>query len=452
MCRFAPQTMSVARILVVDATPSQEGCLASILREGGYSVVSARTSTEALAQLDHFMPDLTFLDMRLPDVKSTDLMRQFLDASPETKIISTASGGTIVDVVEWMRAGAYDCMVKPISTKSLLSSVDRALSVSRKTYGATVPVNFEDMIGSSSIFRSTLAAVRKVCHSNSAVFLTGESGTGKSTAAWAIHTQSSRAKRSFVRIDCATFACATTVKEFCARLTRARLATSEGGTLFLDNVCDLDSTLQPRLLEFVENTADASSSEKEIVRFICATRLDPLDEIRKGRLRSDLFYRLFILPIHMPSLRSRGRDVVEIAEHKLTTLSKNQNRSFVGLSSEVEDLFLSLSWPGNILELHNILQNIVTFNDAKIVTKTMIPEAVLRYFDATLNAQHEPANFDKYRGKTLSEIERIAIEHTLADNDGSVPKAASALGVSPSTIYRKLESWRQEDAEQTCPK
>jgi len=192
----------------------------------------------------------------------------------------------------------------------------------------------------------------------------------------------------------------------------------------------------------------ATRPRKVNVRIVCATNRDPIDAVRRGQFREDLYYRLFVVPIHMPPLRDRGDDVIEIAEAALARFSAEEGRQFDGLDPSVRALFLGLSWPGNVRQVLNVIRNVVVLNDGGTVTPDMLPDSLVTAQNAPLNiaapAPDPKANLalDELLGKPLAEVERLVIEATLARHGGSVPRAARVLDLSPSTLYRKLESWR----------
>jgi DNA-binding NtrC family response regulator len=210
----------------------------------------------------------------------------------------------------------------------------------------------------------------------------------------------------------------------------------------------MDVALQTKLLRFLQTSmvqpVGATRPRKVNVRIICATNRDPLEAVRRRQFREDLYYRLYVVPIHMPPLRDRGTDVIEIAEAALARFSTEENRDFDGLDPEVRRLFLGLAWPGNVRQLLNVIRNVVVLNDGGRVTPDMLPPELVR---ADPDQDGPEATVPgptavQLVGLTLAEIEQLVIEATLARFGGSVPRAARVLDVSPSTLYRKLESWR----------
>jgi two-component system, repressor protein LuxO len=236
-------------------------------------------------------------------------------------------------------------------------------------------------------------------------------------------------------------------------------AAADGGTLFLDEICEMDLNLQTKMLRFLQTSTitpvGATRPRKIDVRIICATNRNPLDEVRAGRFREDLYYRLHVVPIHMPPLRERGEDVIEIAERLLVGMAREEGRGFQGLSPQVRDIFRALPWPGNVRQLINVLRNVVVLNDGPVVEATMLPTELQGAFSplpmgdgqgATGRVVGGQGSLDILTGRTLAEIERYAIEAALVRHGGSVPRAALELDVSPSTLYRKREAWLRADS------
>jgi DNA-binding NtrC family response regulator len=304
------------------------------------------------------------------------------------------------------------------------------------------------------------AKIRSVAASMATVFITGESGTGKELCAQAIHDGSARASGPFIALNCGAIPPDLLESEVFGHMKGSfagaisdkpgAAAAADGGTLFLDEICEMDAALQTRLLRFLQTSTvqpvGATRPRKVNVRIICATNRDPLEAVRRGQLREDLYYRLYVVPIHMPPLRDRGTDVIEIAEAALARFSAEENRLFEGLDPAVRALFLRLRWPGNVRQLLNVIRTVVVLNAGGRVTPDMLPpDLVQTQAGATADgpAAAAPPAFDQMVGRTLAEIEQIVIEATIARCGGSVPKAARVLDVSASTLYRKRDGWRQ---------
>ncbi|MFM7444828.1 MAG: sigma 54-interacting transcriptional regulator, partial [Tabrizicola sp.] len=225
---------------------------------------------------------------------------------------------------------------------------------------------------------------------------------------------------------------------------------ADGGTLFLDEICEMAPALQTKLLRFLQTSTvqpvGATRPRKVNVRIVCATNRDPLDAVRRGHFREDLYYRLYVVPIHMPPLRDRGQDVIEIAEAALSRFAQEEGRQFHGLDPTTRALMQSLPWPGNVRQLLNVMRNVVVLNEGGWVTPDMLPPGLA---DEGAPVQPVPTPLatpdalalESLMGLPLAEAERRLIEATLALYGGSIPKTARVLDVSPSTLYRKIEAW-----------
>jgi DNA-binding NtrC family response regulator len=314
-------------------------------------------------------------------------------------------------------------------------------------------------LGSSEAMQAVYAKIRAVARSMATVFITGESGTGKELCAQAIHDGSARASGPFIALNCGAIPPDLLESEVFGHMKGSftgaisdkpgAAAAADGGTLFLDEICEMDVGLQTKLLRFLQTSmvqpVGATRPRKVNVRIICATNRDPLEAVQDGRFREDLYYRLYVVPIHMPPLRDRGEDVIEIAEAALARFAAEEHRPFDGITPEVRALFRRLRWPGNVRQLLNVIRNVVVLNEGGVVTVDMLPPGLARDAEhgqgAAIDAVPDGPRAGELVGRTLAEAERMVIEATLARVNGSVPKAARMLDVSPSTLYRKMESW-----------
>ncbi|HEU4839625.1 MAG TPA: sigma 54-interacting transcriptional regulator [Micavibrio sp.] len=224
---------------------------------------------------------------------------------------------------------------------------------------------------------------------------------------------------------------------------RGAVAQASGGTMFLDEIAEMAPDMQTKLLRFLQNLTyrkvGGSKDEKANVRIICATNKDPLEEIRSGSLRQDLYYRLHVVPVHMPPLRQRRNDIIDLADYFLKLYSREEGKSFRSFSPEAERIMTGASWPGNVRQLQNIVRGIAVLHDGKIVTSSMLPPSLRESGSAAKSAAP-----DKTRGDCvfpLWQVERDAIESAIALCEGNIPKAAAMLEISPSTIYRKKMQW-----------
>lgn len=457
-------------LLLIEDTPSLQMMYRAALTGAGYQVVTAARATEGWLLFQESGATVVLLDLMLPDGDGLTLLRKMLEERPATSVIVITANATIGRAVEAMRGGAQDFLVKPLDEARLLNAVSNALvrletSPQKQRLPATrnrdLPEG-EKVIGSSPAMQQVQARIRSVAPSMATVFITGESGTGKELCALAIHAGSPRASGPFIALNCGAIPQDLLESEVFGHMKGSftgavadkpgAATAADGGTLFLDEVCEMAPALQTKLLRFLQTSTvqpvGATRPRKVNVRIICATNRNPEEAVRRGEFREDLFYRLFVVPIHMPPLRDRGEDVIEIAEEALARFAAEEGRRFDGLSPDVASLFRRLPWPGNVRQLLNVIRHVVVMNEGGPVTLDMLPDIVsdegsaARHPASTALAAPEPM-VEALVGKPLAEIERLVIEATLRRFDGSVPKAARVLDLAPSTLYRKIEGWKE---------
>jgi two-component system, repressor protein LuxO len=457
-------------LLLIEDTMSLQMVYRSILTSAGHRVAVAATAAEGLAQFQALKPNVVLLDLVLPDRDGLDLMKDMLAQQPDTGIIVITANGSVNRAVEAMRTGAHDFLVKPFDEGHFLAAVQNALSNTSTRAALSPPArNVPDpaptmdgsgFIGSSEPMARIHDTIISVARSMATVFITGESGTGKELCALAVHANSNRAAGPFIALNCGAIPQDLLESEVFGHMKGSftgaisdkpgAAAAADGGTLFLDEICEMAPALQTKLLRFLQTSTvqpvGATRPKKVNVRIVCATNRDPLDAVRRGHFREDLYYRLYVVPIHMPPLRDRGADVIEIAEAALYRFAEEEGRNFLGLAPEVRALLLRLQWPGNVRQLLNVIRNVVVLNPGGWVTPEMLPPGLAQETQASplpiqLAGPEPELTRDELVGMTLAEAERRLIEATLDHCRGSIPKAARILDVSPSTLYRKIEAW-----------
>ena len=478
----APSTTQAGRpapLLLVEDTQSLQVLYRSVLVRAGHEVVSAATASDALRLFAQSEINIVLLDLVLPDRDGLSLMKDMLDLRPDTAVIVMTAHGSVGRAVEAMRAGAHEFLVKPFDEARLLSAVANvpggpvantpiATAQRRTARAQTASADSPDsltgsgFIGSSEVMERLHQKISSVARSMATVFITGESGTGKELCALAVHAASPRATGPFIALNCGAIPQDLLESEVFGHMKGSftgaisdkpgAAAAADGGTLFLDEICEMAPALQTKLLRFLQTSTvvpvGATRPRKVNVRIICATNRDPLDAVRRGEFREDLYYRLFVVPLHMPPLRDRGKDVLEIAETALARFAREEGKPFDGLDAPVRALFRALPWPGNVRQVLNVIRNIVVLNEGGLVTLDMLPDTLDRQIDPAPPRGIAPLpapsalSLDDLIGRPLAEIERAVIEATLARHGGSVPRAARVLELSPSTLYRKIEGWK----------
>ncbi|KYN88623.1 AAA family ATPase [Vibrio cidicii] len=450
-------------LLMVEDTASVAALYRSYLTPLGIDINIVGTGRDAIESLKHRIPDLILLDLRLPDMTGMDVLHAVKASHPDVPIIFMTAHGSIDTAVEAMRHGSQDFLIKPCEADRLRVTVNNAIRKASKLKNeADSPANqnYQGFIGSSQKMQQVYRTIDSAASSKASIFITGESGTGKEVCAEAIHAASRRGDKPFIAINCAAipkdlieselfghvkgaFTGAATDRQGAAEL-------ADGGTLFLDELCEMDLDLQTKLLRFIQTGTFqkvGSSKMKSVdVRFVCATNRDPWKEVQEGRFREDLYYRLYVIPLHLPPLRERGEDVIEIAYSLLGYMSHEEGKNFVRFSPQVLERFNEYEWPGNVRQLQNVLRNIVVLNNGKEITMEMLPPPLnqpLARSENRLFKELEPVSVtDIY---PLWMTEKMAIEQAIKACDGNIPRAAGYLDVSPSTIYRKLQTWNGKE-------
>ncbi|PMH41916.1 sigma-54-dependent Fis family transcriptional regulator [Vibrio sp. 10N.286.49.B3] len=450
-------------LLMVEDTVSVAALYRSYLTPLGLDINIVGTGLAAIESLKQRIPDLILLDLRLPDMTGMDVLFSVKKSNPNVPIIFMTAHGSIDTAVQAMRHGAQDFLLKPCEADRLRVTVNNGMRKASKRNNeadSQGSQNYQGFIGSSHTMQTVYRTIDSAATSKASIFITGESGTGKEVCAEAIHAASKRGDKPFIAINCAAipkdlieselfghvkgaFTGAATDRQGAAEL-------ADGGTLFLDELCEMDLDLQTKLLRFIQTgtfqKVGSSKMKKVDVRFVSATNRDPWKEVQEGRFREDLYYRLYVIPLHLPPLRERGEDVIEIAYSLLGYMSHEEGKNFVRFSAEVFDRFNQYAWPGNVRQLQNVLRNVVVLNQGEEITLNMLPPPLNQPIESTLRQkQQQEAVLTAQDILPLWLSEKITIEQAIKACDGNIPRAAGYLDVSPSTIYRKLQAWNAKE-------
>ncbi|MGI9510837.1 MAG: sigma-54-dependent transcriptional regulator [Geminicoccaceae bacterium] len=466
--------MSGATVLLVEDQSALARTYQGFLRDEPYTIKHVDSGASAFKSLED-MPEAVLLDLKLPDMNGLDILKKIREQGLTMPVIVITAHGSMQTAIEAMRAGAADYLVKPFAAERLKVTLKNALekqelsAVVRQYREKIDRRKFQGFIGSSLKMQAVYRAIESAAHSKATVFFTGESGTGKEIAAEAVHDLSGR-KDAFVPLNCGAIPRDLMESEIFGHVKGAftgALSEREGaarrahkGTLFLDEVCEMDLQLQTKLLRFLQTgqftKVGGDSVESIDARIVCATNRDPRTEVQEGRFREDLFYRLHVIPIHMPPLRERGDDVVEIASHLFRQFSEQEGRAFERLSEDAIGMLRQHHWPGNVRELQNVVRNVIVMNHAPVVEANMLPALKTSSAEALTSPglETQPRRNPDQGGRSLdllaneirplAEIEREAIEQALELCEGDVRKAAVFLEIAPATIYRKLKSWKPD--------
>lgn len=472
-------TSDSSNILIVEDSPSQARIYQAQLQTAGHNIKIAETGSAAEKLVNKEEFDCILLDLGLPDMNGNELLDRWQKEKKSTSVVVITANGSINTAVESIKLGAFDFLTKPFSDQRLMTTVNNALANSQlkstvQTYQQKIDRNsFCEFVGSSLPMQSVYHTLESAANSKASVFITGESGTGKELAANAIHKLSPRSSAPFIAINCSAIPENLMESELFGHVKGAFTgATSDrdgvaslahGGTLFLDEICEMDVGLQAKLLRFIQlgtyQKVGGKTTRQADIRFVTATNKDPLEQVRLNKFREDLYYRLHVVPVRMPALRERSKDVEQIAYHFLETISQEEGKAFKTISNDAMASLLSCDWPGNVRELENTIRNIIVLNDGSELDLPMLQNVFsnqqARCFDGNFSEPQQapldsraPLNHGEHiyqnsgdRTLPLWQVERDAIEGAIENTNGNIQKAARVLEISPSTIYRKREHW-----------
>lgn len=487
------------KILLVEPLPGLNRLYRSSLEDKNYQIKAVSSGQEALNILKETSFNLIILELDLPDIEGINVLKKLKGQQYNIPVIVTGQG-SVNTAIEVIRNGAHDFLIKPFNTDRLVQTAEKVLghqqnetqNLSIKPCIAGKPVidetcekrtplkqkkaikgnGFSSFIGTSPAMLSVYEKIEKAAKSDANVFITGQSGTGKEICAEAIHKHSDRKDRPFVPVNCAAlprdlieaelfghvkgaFTGAVSDREGAAKM-------ANGGTLFLDEIAEMKPDMQTKLLRFVQTLCfqkiGSDKIEKTDIRIICATNRDPLHEIECGSFREDLYYRLHVIPIHMPPLCERNNDILDITKAQLLHYAALENKNFTDINDDAAYLLCQYHWPGNIRQLQNIIRHSVIMNDGPLLTANMLPAFLLPkrgsfamdkenynkkeqtdpVFEPRTSQSHEFPETG-----SLADIEQKAIIAAIRACNGNIPQAAAKLKISPSTIYRKKAEWKK---------
>lgn len=449
-------------ILIVDDEPSVCFLLKEELSENKkLSVSTANDGVEAMNMIQQKPFDVVLLDVRMPRVSGMDVLRFIKEHHPTTEVIMLSHYADVKTAIEATKLGAYDFVSKPYNRDELFATVDRAIDHRRLTidnelmkYELFRKTGEKEIIAHSPAMKAALAAAKKVASSDTFVHIYGPSGTGKELVAHLIHSESQRRNQPFVVLNCAALPDTLLESELfghekgaftgAVQMKQGLVEVANGGSLFLDEVGDISAAVQPKLLRFLETgefrRVGGTNSMRVDVRVISATNKDLPGEVRAGRFREDLLYRLNVVTIKLPPLRERKEDIPFLVEYFLK--KKNRTKSPKRISSDALQLLLAYDWPGNIRELEHAIEGAMLMSHGDEITAA----------DFTLAQTNNEKDFVLSKGSsllTIDELERIHIEHALKKFNYNRKKTAKALGITVKTLYLKIKRYKIPVPEET---
>jgi DNA-binding NtrC family response regulator len=441
--------MSSAKILIVDDELIMRESLAGWLERDGHAVQTAPSGEEALEKLVKTRFDILLVDIKMEGISGLDVLRHVKESDPDMAVVMITAYGSIPTAIEAMKNGAYDYMLKPFDPNELGVLIEKIIRHQEQTREMLFlreehkeRTRFESMIGQSKPMQQIFDLICDVAPRDSTVLITGETGTGKGLAAKAIHTNSPRCNGPFVTVNCGSIpehlmeselfghqkGAFTDAKE----TKKGRLELAHGGTLFLDEIGEISMRMQIDLLRVLEDRVFyrvGGTQPMEVdFRVIAATNRNLEKAIKEGKFREDLFYRLNVIAIKMPSLKQRKEDIPLLADHFLQRFSHETNKPIDKINRGAMDELMLYDWPGNVRELENAIERAVVVGKERQILPEYLPIFC-----------HEPLLAP--RNNTLKEVEEFHIRQILLDNDWNIARSAKILGIDRSTLYSKIRRY-----------
>ncbi|HKK01972.1 MAG TPA: sigma-54 dependent transcriptional regulator [Desulfuromonadales bacterium] len=447
-------------ILIIDDEESIRESLQGILQDEGFRTSFAQNGEEGLALLREEGADLVLLDIWMPGLDGIETLRRIRDLYPDQQVIMMSGHGTIETAVKATKLGAYDFIEKPLSLEKVLLCAQNAIKVNElmeenRSLKAKLAKEYE-MIGESIAIRELKNQITIAAPTSAWALITGENGTGKELVARSIHYLSQRRDKPFVEVNCAAipeelieselfghekgaFTGATTQR-------KGKFDQAHEGSLFLDEIGDMSLKTQAKVLRILqERKFERVGGHRTIevdVRVIAATNKDLEEEIRQGNFREDLYYRLNVIPFHVPPLRERKEDIQALAEHFLDFFSRKESREPKQLAPDAMEQFKNYSWPGNVRELKNIIERIVIMTPSKVITPQQLPTSLQGKRSstnkpATMASASEVPTYKEAR----EEFEKEFILQKLEENDWNISRTAEAIEMERSNLHRKIKSF-----------
>ena len=452
--------MSKEKILIVDDEKSIRDFLEIMLKKEGYRVSSASGGEDAMRLFNNSSYDLVISDVRMKGMGGVELLKNIKETSPETIVLIVTAYASVDTAIDAMKAGAYDYLTKPFKIDEVKYIIKNALDRKRlETENILLKkelkskYGFANLIGTSPRMLEIYEIIKRVTSAKANILITGESGTGKELVARAIHYQGDRKDKPFVPINCGAIPENLIESELFGHQKGAftgAVANKSGlfemanqGTIFLDEITELPVQLQVKLLRVIqERNFRRVGGIEDIavdVRIIAASNKEIDREVKEGRFREDLFYRLNVIPIQMPPLRERKEDIRLLAEHFFEKHTKELGKEIKGISREAMDYLESYSYPGNIRELENIIERAVALENTSIILTDSLPDYIVhkKAVDVSVCPRAETSNLEK----TIEDYEKAIILDALKKSGGVKKKAAELLGLSFRSMRYKLDKY-----------
>ena len=441
-------------ILIVDDEAVPRRNIARVLEEAEYHVYEAEDGDEAIRAIDDLDFDLVLSDLKIPGTDGLGVLRHVRNASPQTMFILMTGFASVDSAIEAFRGGAHDYILKPVVLEDVLGKVKRLLESKRLEWEVELlrrQVNYHSestaLVGDSRSIHDIMTMIDKIAPTGSNVLITGESGVGKEVVARAIHLQSTRKDKVFLPVNCSAipetllesqlFGYVKGAFTGAANSQEGLFQRAQGGTIFLDEVGEMPLSLQPKILRVIEDKEvlpiGSTHPTRLNVRIIAATNRELQLEVAAGRFREDLFYRFNVINIRVPPLRERREDIPPLVDHLIRRHNAEMKKNYKGVANAALKLLMSLPWKGNVRELDNVLELAMILGDGEWITPAELPQT------AVPPEENGSEALNNLRIAVQS-YEKSHIENVLKETAGDKTRAAALLGVSRSSLYRKMES------------
>ncbi len=446
-------------ILIIDDEPLMRISISDALKVEGYNVMSAETGGEGLKSIKDNSYDVVITDLRLPEVDGVQILKSCKQISPRTKVLMITAYGSVDTAVEAMKIGAYDYITKPFSMDELILTVKRLIAL-RDLEDENIYLKekieeryeFSGIIGKSDKMKDIFEKIEIIAPTDTTVLITGESGTGKELVANAIHYNSPRKNEAFIKVSCAALPETLLEAELfghergaftgALKQKKGRFELAHKGTLFLDEIGEINQTVQVKLLRVLQEREferlGGTSTINVDVRIIGATQRDLKKEVQKGSFREDLYYRLNVVPVHLPPLRDRKEDILLLTEHFLNMYSKHMNKPMRGISIEAREFILKYDFPGNIRELENAVKRALTLSRDKEIQPWDLPEDMCTICREG-SKMGEMLSYSEPLPTAMSLFEKQYISKVLEETKGNKTLASKLLGISRKTLWEKCK-------------
>ena len=445
------------RILVVDDEQGIRAALGQLLEFEGYEIQTAANAVDGLASYEKFHPHLVFMDVKMAGIDGIEALRRLREKDPAAIVVMISGHATIQTAVEATQLGAYDILEKPLDTDRILVMLRNALQhldlqEENERLRRSIASRYE-IVGNSYAIRALIEKIEKVAGTPARVLITGENGTGKELVARAIHSQSPRVKGPFVEVNCAAIPGELIESELFGHIKGSftgaiadragKFEQADRGTIFLDEIGDMSMAAQAKVLRVLQDgvvTRIGGAKPVSVdVRVLAATNKKLEEEIAEGRFREDLYYRLNVVPVHVPPLRDRREDVPLIAQHFVSVLSEREGMAPRVLAPDALQRLQEYDWPGNVRELRNTVERLLILAPGARVTAADVDRLVGRRSveQTSMGALSEIKTFEEFKDAA----ERAYLLHKLREFDWNVSETARALDMPRSNLYKKIERY-----------